>query len=229
MLPSQAFSMSTSQAPTTPPAHSSLSNQTVDPTTALISLMQQSLQQNATIIMQLNSCQSPHPPQPQLMSYLFKTQCPPFPTWDGTPSTTPMFLAQIETYKPNSFYAGVHNWTQTTPNNRQLSVAISSDMLALLPSSISLMFLNDARFLSDRIAILLSLLTHINPSSNENFLIAISYLTRLEMRLGELSIDYMSRVRGIAQRMQGVTIYRVIPLFAIAILYHKQYPGVKSR
>ena len=39
----------------------------------------------------------------------------------------------------------------------------------------------------------------------------------------------MSRVRGIAQRMHGVTIDRIIPLLAIASLYHKRYPGVKSR
>ena len=49
------------------------------------------------------------------------------------------------------------------------------------------------------------------------------------MRLGELSIDYMSRVRSIAQRMQGATIDRIIPLFAIASLDHERYPGVKSR
>ena len=39
----------------------------------------------------------------------------------------------------------------------------------------------------------------------------------------------MSRVRGIAQRMHGVTIERIIPLFAIASLYDERYPGVKSR
>ena len=39
----------------------------------------------------------------------------------------------------------------------------------------------------------------------------------------------MSRVHGIAQRMHGVTIDRIIPLFAIASLDHKRYPGVKSR
>ena len=39
----------------------------------------------------------------------------------------------------------------------------------------------------------------------------------------------MSRVRGIAQRMHGVTIDRIIPLFSIASLDHKRCPGVKSR
>ena len=49
------------------------------------------------------------------------------------------------------------------------------------------------------------------------------------MRLGESSIDYMSRVRGIAQQVHGVTIDRIITLFAIAILYHERYPGMKIR
>ena len=76
---------------------------------------------------------------------------------------------------------------------------------------------------------LLSLITPLKPSFNENRLIAITDLTRLEMILGELSIDYMSIVYGIAKRMHGVTIERIIPLFAIASLDHKRYPGVKSR
>ena len=93
-------------------------------------------------------------------------------------------------------------------------------MIASLPSSISSMFLNSARFSSDGIAMLSSLITHLNPSSNENFLLAITDLTHLEMRLGKLSIDYMSRFRGIAQRMHRVTIDLIIPLFAISSLYH---------
>ena len=137
------------------------------------------------MIVQLNSHQSPHPPQPQPLVYQFKPQSPPFPKWDGTQPKNPLVLAQIETHKAEAFYAGVHDWMQTTPTNGQLSVATSSDMLASLPSSISLMLLNDAIFASDGITMLLSLLTHLNPSSNENHLLAISDLTRLEMRLGE--------------------------------------------
>ena len=74
-----------------------------------------------------------------------------------------------------------------------------------------------------------SLITHLNPSSNEKLFLAIADLTRLEMRLGKSSIDYMSRVCGIAQRMHGVTIDRIIPLFVIASLDHERYPGVKRR
>ena len=48
------------------------------------------------------------------------------------------------------------------------------------------------------------------------------------MRLGESSIKYMPRVRGISQRMQDVTIDQIIPLLAIASLDRERYPGVES-
>ena len=72
------------------------------------------------------------------------------------------------------------------------------------------------------------LFNHLNPSSNEKIILDISYLTRLEIRIGKLSIDYMSSVQGISQRMQGITIERIIPFFAITTLDHNRYPGVKS-
>ena len=145
---------------------------------------------------------------------------PPFPKWDRTLPTTLLFLAQIKTYKAKAFYTCIHDWTQTTPTTRQLSVAIRLNMLSLLPASISSMFLNDSRFASDGITMLPWLITHPNLSSNENILLEITDLTRLEMRLGELSIDYISRVHGIAQWMHGVTIDRIIPLFEIPSLDH---------
>ena len=68
ITPSQSSLLSISSAPTTPPAHGSPSNQTVDPTLALVAMMQQSLQQNATMIVQLNSHSFPYPPQTQSLS-----------------------------------------------------------------------------------------------------------------------------------------------------------------
>ena len=91
------------------------------------------------------------------------------------------------------------------------------------------MFLNDTIFVSDGIAMIYSLLTHLNPSSSENLLFSISDLTRLKMRLGESRIDYMTRVRGISKNMQGITIDRIITIFAVTSLDHDHYPGVKSR
>ena len=90
------------------------------------------------------------------------------------------------------------------------------------------MFLNESRFASEGITMIYLFLTHPNPSSSENLPLAISDLTRLEMRLGESSINYMLRVRGISQRMQGITMERIIPLFATKSLDHDRYPGVNS-
>ena len=134
---SLASSMSTSPAPMTPPTHNSPSNKTVDPTTSLIVLINQSLHENATMIAQLNSRPYPQPSQQPSPSYQFKPQHPPFSKWDGTPPQTPIFLSQIATYKVEAFYSGMHNCKRTTPTSRQLSVAISSDMLTLISSSIS--------------------------------------------------------------------------------------------
>ena len=86
------------------------------------------------------------------------------------------------------------------------------------------MFLNDARFVLYGIAMLSPLLTRLNPYSRGNLLLTISDLTRLEIRLGESIINYMLRVRGISQRMQGITMERIIPIFAISSLYHDLYP-----
>ena len=196
---------------------------------ALIALMHQSLKHNAAMMSQLHSCPSPPPaPQPSL-SYQYKPHLPPFPKWDSTPPTTPLLISQITTYKSEAYYAVVLDWMCTTLVSRKLRVAISSNMLASLPSSISSMFLNDARFTSDGIAMLYLLLTHLNTYSRKNLLLNISDLTRLEMRICQFSINYVSRVIGISQRMQGITIDFNIPLFAIARLDHDSYPGMKSR
>ena len=170
---SLALSMSTSPTPATPPTQSYPSNQTVDPTTTLIALMHQSLQQNSVMMAKIHSRTSPSSALQPSPSYHYKPQRPPFPKWYGTPPTTPLFLAKIAMFKAEYFYSGFHNWTCTAPVNRQLSIAISFDMLDSLPSLISSMFLNDAIFASDGIAMLALLLTHLNPSSRKNLIHAI--------------------------------------------------------
>ena len=49
------------------------------------------------------------------------------------------------------------------------------------------------------------------------------------MGLGETGINYTSRVHGISQRMPGVSMEKIIPLFTIASLDQNRYLGVKSR
>ena len=94
---------------------------------------------------------------------------------------------------------------------KHLSAAISAHVLSYLPHAIFLMFLNNARFASDRIAMLLSLITHLKPSSRKNNLFAISDLTRLKTGVGESIIDFMSRVPGLSQRLKGVSMEKKIP------------------
>ena len=104
--------------------------------------------------------------------------------------------------------------TKTTPAEKDLSAAISADIMVSLPRVVSSMFLNNKTFDSDRIAMLSHLLSHINPLSSKNLRLAISDLTRLKMGLGETSIDYMSCVCGISQRLRGLLMEKIIPLFA---------------
>ena len=58
-FPSLALSMSTSPTMGTSPSHNSPSNMPVDPTTALIELMQQMLQKNDTIMVHMQTQTSP--------------------------------------------------------------------------------------------------------------------------------------------------------------------------
>ena len=153
--------------------------------------MYQSLQQNAAMMAQLHSHPYPLTSQKTSPLYQYKPQSPPFPKWYITPTTTPLLFSQIATYKSEAYYSGVHNWTCTTLARRQLSVAISSDNLASLLSMIPLMFLNGAIFVSDRIAMISLLITHLNPSSSKNPLLAISDLNSIKMQHGKSRIDYM--------------------------------------
>ena len=205
-IPSLSSLISISPTPATPPPHNSPSNVPVNLTIALIASIHQRLQQNAAIMAHLEIRPSPPLVQPTPIPLTCKYQSSPFPKWDGTPPTTPLFLTQVVTYKSEAFYWGVNNWTRTIQANKRLRVVISANMVASLLQAVFPMFLNDIIFASDRISMLSCLLTHLNPYSSVSFLLAISYTTCLEMRLGDTSIEYMSRIRGISQRIQGVLV-----------------------
>ena len=122
---------------------------------------------------------------------VLKNLSPPFTKWYGTPTTKSLFLTKVFTYKSEAYYVGIQYWTQTTTDTKHLSVVISAIIFSSLPSAVSSVFLNDDMFVSNGIAMLSSFLTHLNPSSSENFLLAISDLTCLEMGVGKAaSISY---------------------------------------
>ena len=159
--------MSTLPSPLTSPTNTLRLNSPANPTTALLALMHQMLQQNATTMTHFQEkYYSPSiPTTPIAPSY--KIKCPPFPKWDGTPTTKPLFLAQFATYKLESYYSGMKYWKNTTPDNKHLNTATSADMLEYLPFSISSMFFNDTRFALYGISMILHLITRLNPSSRK--------------------------------------------------------------
>ena len=129
-----ASSMSTSPTLATPPRHNFLSNPNFNPTTALVVLMQQTIQQNATMMAHMHERPSPpSAPQPPTSQQYKQQRPPPFQKWYGTPPTTPLFLAQFLTYKAEAFYSGVHDWTHTTQSSKHFSIVISADILVSLP------------------------------------------------------------------------------------------------
>ena len=91
------------------------------------------------------------------------------------------------------------------------------------------MFLIGPRFASNGVTMLLSLLTHLNPSSRKKHLLVISDLTRLEMGVGKISINIMSCIRGVSQRLKRVSMEQITPLSPIASLEHYRYPSINIR
>ena len=92
-IPFLYHSMSTSPTPATPPTHNSPSNAPGDPTTALTTLMHQTLQQNAMTMTQLQTRPSTPLVKPTPITPKYKPCRPPFPKCYGLSPTTPLLLA----------------------------------------------------------------------------------------------------------------------------------------
>ena len=189
--------MSTPPTPATLTSHNSPTNASVDLTAAFISLVHQMIQTKATLMPHLQTCYYLQLLQHTTIAQEHKLHSLPFKKWYGTSHNTPLFFAQVATYKSEAFYSDVQECTRTTTANKHISVSISANILVLLPREVLSMFLNEKRFTPDEIAMIYHLLAHLNPSSSENLLLEISDLTCLEMGLGESIIEYMPRVRGI--------------------------------
>ena len=66
-----------------------------------------------------------------------------FPKWDGKRSTVPVFLAQLDSYKGDPYFAAVTDWTTTTIANKRESQRVYSDMLTALTQDQLSPFLNN--------------------------------------------------------------------------------------
>ena len=123
---------------------------------------------------------------------------PPFPKLDSTPPTTPLLISQIESFKSEAYYSVVHNWTRTSPASRQLSVAIRSNIFASLPSSVSSMFLNESRSVSDRIAMIFCFSLTSTPFPEKTFCSQFQTSLALRCDLASRALIFFLMVRGIS-------------------------------
>ena len=128
-------SMSTFSTPSNQ-ADNSPSNAPYDPVIELIALMTQKIHKNTTIMAELQLQYYMPLVPPIQMNFPSKIHCPPFPKWYGTPTTKSLFLAQVATYNPEAYYAGVQYWNQTATATKVLSVVISANMISNLPCDV---------------------------------------------------------------------------------------------
>jgi hypothetical protein len=102
-------------------------------------------------------------------------------------------------------------------------------MLAALSHEQLSPYLNNNRYTGDGIAMVASLIEKISPSRPENRLQDVRDLSSLEQGSQESTFSYMSRVRGFATRLKGVTIDDIVPLFTLIGMNHDQYSGLLDR
>jgi len=150
---------------------------------ALIAHILASNQQNAQAMQMLAMSNNPCGPQV------------PFPTWDGSKVNLPLFLARIESYKTDPFFAPVTSWTTTLPGQEIYSERLYADMMSKLPTAQLHQFLSRPEFVNRGFEMLHALHAHMDPSNPENRLADVKNLSSLAMKPDEnvaaLTIDPM--------------------------------------
>ena len=153
----------------------------------------------------------------------------PFPSWDGSPNSLPVFLANLENYKADPFFSSVISWTYTDPADVVVSRRICTDMYARLPPMHLQPFFNNPSFTNDGIKMLDAFLRTISPERPEDRLADLQELTSLDMTSQDTPQGYMSTVRGLDMRLGQVVMRDLMPLFAILGLDSGRYDGIINR
>ena len=190
-------------------------------------LLQQLIQQNATTAAAMQSFATSQASIAALQ--LPKAPTTKFPTWDGKQSSVPLLLARIENYKGDPFFAHVTVWSTTISGTEQQSRRIFTDMFAALPPAKCHQFLNNPTYVNNGFGMLSAFIDYLNPSNPEHRLHDIREVSRLDQGANESTATYLSRVRGFANRLAGVSMDSVMPLFAILGMDHSKYDGLLSR
>ena len=140
----------------------------------------------------------------------------PFPTWDGSKVNLPLFLARIESYKSDPFFAPVTNWTATLPGQEIYSERLYADMMSKLPTAQLHQFLSRPEFVNRGFEMLHALQSHMDPSNPENRLADVKHLSSLAMKPDKNVSAYMLNVRILSNCISSVSINALMPLFAIS-------------
>ena len=75
------------------------------------------------------------------------------------------------------------------------------------------MFLSNDSYKTDGIAMLDAIIEHLQPTHAEHLLAAVTDLSDLTYKPTDTSISYMKTVQEISERLKGVDILRLVPLF----------------
>ena len=102
-------------------------------------------------------------------------------------------------------------------------------MFAALPSSKYHQFLNNTAYVNNGFGMLATFIEYFDLSNPEYQLHDICKVSRLEKRANESTATYLSRVRGFANCLQGVTMDLVMSPFAIIGMDHFKYNSLLSR
>jgi hypothetical protein len=157
------------------------------------------------------------------------------PVWDGQPSTAAHFLQMMENYKTDPFYNGVTDWTQEL----QAYAAESSHLATVLYPTINSKhrghFTNNKKYISahghgqNGILMLHDYINLLRPTNSMNQMQTVIDMSTMEMGPSENGSDYAARARGLEAQASGLSVSRLVYLFALKGLPPDQYEGIFQR
>ena len=90
-------------------------------------------------------------------------------------------------------------------------------------------FMHVPLYKRDGFRMLADFLSHLRANTSSDRLSAIRSLVALDTNQSDTSSSYMARVRGIGDRLQGLSLEEFLPLIAIAHMDNERYPGITAR
>ena len=141
-----------------------------------------------------------------------------FPKYTGKRNDVPLFLARLTNYKADPFYKDVFDWSTAHVGFAEQSRVLRSDVLDNIPASDQALFVNDIRYDHDGFAMLARLIDKLNPNTPESVMLTVLELNKLKQGATEDGTTFLSRLKGIENRLATCNIQDILPLFVLANL-----------